>query len=253
MDNLTHVETEEKYLFLVTRVTYGGCSMLNKVIYDPHDTHIGLARPGSAPAGTRPPTHICTIDMHPPRSKRELTPPRLTIPTDIATRGRSSGPGLRAGSPGQAKPAVSHFPVCTSIIASWQVHPEGIPRPGVRSVFRVRATQHQGTRHRAGMPHAPFLPLNRSGLAQGARCLQSGLQPATPSCHLSQARWAWHCFCPGLPRIKLVKTQCIVAYPAQMQSCIKNTVGTTLRSLSNISSGVHCFSLHVWCLTRQPQ
>ena len=32
--------------------------MLNKVIYDPHHTHIGLVRPGSAPAGTRPPTHI---------------------------------------------------------------------------------------------------------------------------------------------------------------------------------------------------
>jgi hypothetical protein len=44
----------------VPRVTYGGCSMLNKVIYDPHHTHIGLVRPGSAPAGTRPPTHIHT-------------------------------------------------------------------------------------------------------------------------------------------------------------------------------------------------
>ena len=31
--------------------------MLNKVIYDPYHTHIGLVRPGSAPAGTRPPTH----------------------------------------------------------------------------------------------------------------------------------------------------------------------------------------------------
>ena len=58
MDNFTQVETDEKYSFLVPRVTYGGCSMLNKVIYDPHHTHIGLVRPGSAPAGTRPPTHI---------------------------------------------------------------------------------------------------------------------------------------------------------------------------------------------------
>ena len=31
--------------------------MLNKAIYDPHHTHIGLVRPGSAPAGTCPPTH----------------------------------------------------------------------------------------------------------------------------------------------------------------------------------------------------
>ena len=60
MDNFTQVETDEKYSFLVPRVTYGGCSMLNKVIYDPHHTHIGLIRPGSAPAGTRPPTHIYT-------------------------------------------------------------------------------------------------------------------------------------------------------------------------------------------------
>ena len=60
MDNFTQVETDEKYSFLVPRVTYGGCSMLNKVIYDPHHTHIGLVRPGSAPAGTRPPTHIHT-------------------------------------------------------------------------------------------------------------------------------------------------------------------------------------------------
>ena len=57
MDNFTQVETDEKYSFLVPRVTYGGCSMLNKVIYDPYHTHIGLVRPGSAPAGTRPPTH----------------------------------------------------------------------------------------------------------------------------------------------------------------------------------------------------
>ena len=60
MDNFTQVETDEKYSFLVPSVTYGGCSVLNKATYDPHHTHIGLVRPGSAPAGTRPPAHIHT-------------------------------------------------------------------------------------------------------------------------------------------------------------------------------------------------
>jgi len=49
MDNFTQVETDEKYSSLVPRVTYGGCSMRNKVMDDPDHTHIGLVRPWLVP------------------------------------------------------------------------------------------------------------------------------------------------------------------------------------------------------------
>ena len=83
MDNFTQVETDEKYSFSVPRVTYGGCSMLNKAIYDPHHTHIDLVRPGSAPAGTRPPTH-----------KQDPL-----CPCGIREFGQGQDPGLNPGPP----------------------------------------------------------------------------------------------------------------------------------------------------------
>ena len=75
----------------------GGCSMINKAMGDPNQTHIGLVRASWAPAGTRPPTHIHT---NPPAGCQlqlqwERTRASTPRPAPMASIGRASTAGKR--------------------------------------------------------------------------------------------------------------------------------------------------------------